>query len=126
MPLPASVARFNKQVTNRITPPFARHLPGFGIVVHQGRRSERTYRTPVNAFRRPGGYVFALTYGRDPDWVRNVLAAGWARLVTRGQEHVVTDPRIVNDPTRIAVPAPVRLVLRAIGVDDFLLVDATA
>ena len=126
MPLPASLARFNKKVTNRITTPFARHLPGFGIVVHQGRRSGRTYRNPVSVFRRSGGYVFALTYGRDPDWVRNVLAAGSAHLVTRGHERALTKPRIVNDPTRSAVPAPVRPVLRAIGVDDFLLADTVA
>ncbi len=125
MPLPASLARFNTKVTNRITTPFARHLPGFGIVVHQGRRSGRTYQNPVNAFRRPDGFVFALTYGRDPDWVRNVLAAGSAALVTRGHEQRVTNPRIVNDPTRSAVPAPVRPILGALGVDDFMLVDTS-
>ena len=126
MPLPASLARFNKKVTNRITTPFARHLPGFGIVVHQGRRSGRTYRNPVSVFHRSGGYAFALTYGRDPDWVRNVLAAGSAHLVTRGHERALTNPRIVNDPTRSAVPAAVRPVLRAISVDDFLLADTVA
>jgi hypothetical protein len=45
------VARFNPRVTNRITRPLARWLPGFGVVEHAGRRSGRRYRTPVNVFR---------------------------------------------------------------------------
>src|SRR4029453_19472431 len=63
MPLPPSVARFNKAATNRVTSRVADRLPGFGIVVHRGRRSGREYETPVNAFRRPGGYTIALTTG---------------------------------------------------------------
>ena len=62
-------------------------------------------------------------YGRDPDWVRNVLAAGSSTWSHAAMSAALTNPRIVNDPTRSAVPAPVRPVLAAIGVDDFLLAD---
>jgi hypothetical protein len=53
------VAHFNRRVTNRLTRPPARRLPGFGVVVHRGRKSGREYQTPVNVFETSGGYVVA-------------------------------------------------------------------
>jgi deazaflavin-dependent oxidoreductase (nitroreductase family) len=78
------VAAFNLAVTNRITSPFAARLPGFGILTHVGRKSGRVYRTPVNVFRAPEGFLIALTYGRESEWVRNVVTAGACQLETRG------------------------------------------
>ena len=75
MPAPRWLAEFNRSVTNRISRPLARRLPGFGVVVHTGRKSGREYRTPVNVFPRDGGYVIALTYGRNGEWVRNCWRA---------------------------------------------------
>jgi deazaflavin-dependent oxidoreductase (nitroreductase family) len=118
------LARFNRACTNHLTRRLAGHLPLFGVVVHTGRSSGRTYRTPVNVFETESGFRVALTYGRDAEWVRNVIHAGRARLVTSGREHVVVDPRIVNDPRRHHVPGPMRLVLALLRVDDFL--DLTA
>jgi deazaflavin-dependent oxidoreductase (nitroreductase family) len=123
MPIPAAVARFNRRVTNPLTRRFAGRLPGFAIVVHRGRSSGRVYRTPVNAFARPGGYVVALTYGPRADWVRNVLAAGECLLVVRGRRLRMTNPRVVHDPARHGMPPPVRLILGLVDVDDFLLLD---
>jgi len=122
MPLPRSIARFNRNVTNRLSGAVAGRLPGFGIVIHRGRRSDRTYRTPVNVFRRPGGFQFALTYGRG-DWVHNVLDAGEAALLTRGRIRRIANPVIVRDPRHGGFPLPVRLVLRAIRADDVLRAD---
>jgi deazaflavin-dependent oxidoreductase (nitroreductase family) len=120
VPLPRRLARFNRVVTNRITYPIARTLPGFGIVLHEGRKSGRAYRTPVNAFRTPTGYLIALTYGPDSDWTRNVLAAGGCRLLTRGKVVALTDPRIVRAERHDALPAVVRAVLGRINVRDYL------
>ena len=106
-------------VSNRVLGPLARVLPGFGVVIHRGRRSGREYRTPVNVFRTPDGYVVALTYGVG-DWARNVLAAGGCDLEIRRRVIRVVDPRLVRDPGRRAVPAPVRPVLAAIGVTEFV------
>lgn len=122
MPLPQGIARFNKVVTNRVAGVVAGRLPGFGIVTHRGRRSGRRYHTPVNVFRRPGGFVIALMYGGG-DWVANVLAAGEAEVRTRGRTHTVHNPRVVRDPTHPDVPTPVRRILRLLDVDEFLWVD---
>jgi|SRR5579864_7894597 len=115
-----SVAAFNLVVTNRITSRFAGRLPGFGILTHVGRKSGRVYRTPVNVFRAPEGFIIALTYGRDSEWVRNVVSAGACQLETRGVQYQLSSPTIVHDPTRRRFPIPVRIVLRLIGTDDFM------
>jgi deazaflavin-dependent oxidoreductase (nitroreductase family) len=94
-------------------------LPGFGVVIHRGRRSGREYRTPVNVFRTPDGYVVALTYGVG-DWARNVLAADGCDLEIRRRVVRLVDPRLVRDPSRRAVPAPVRPLLAVIGVTEFV------
>lgn len=120
MPLPRGVGRFNKSVTNRLTQAFAPRAPGFGMIVHRGRRSGRLYRTPVNAFRTADGYVFALTYGPEVDWVKNVLAAGEAELETRGRRIRLRLPRLVHDSSRRLVPPLVRVPLRLFHVADFL------
>jgi deazaflavin-dependent oxidoreductase (nitroreductase family) len=114
------VARANRRVTNRITGPFAKRLPGFGVIVHTGRKSKRQYRTPVNVFDAPGGYVVALTYGPDSDWVKNVLAAGGCGLERRGRTEQVTAPQLFRDEARREVPPVVRPVLRLFGVSDFM------
>ena len=114
------VAAFNLAVTNRITSLFAARLPGFGILTHLGRKSGRAYRTPVNAFRAPEGFLIALTYGRDSEWVRNVVAAGRCELETRGVRYQLSAPTIVHDPTRRRFPLFVRIVLGIIGANDFM------
>lgn len=114
------VARINRVVTNRVARPLAGRLPGFGVVRHRGRRSGRTYRTPVNIFPAPDGYVIALVYGAGTDWVRNVTAAGGCEVEIRGRRVSLTQPRIVRDETRQQVPAVVRPALRAVGAAEFM------
>src|SRR5688572_28869455 len=120
MPLPRSIARMNRRVTNHLLSGLATRLPWFGVVVHTGRRSLRQYRTPVNIFRRGDRYIIALTYGSNADWVRNVLADGGCTLETRGRALRLSRPRLFHDESRHAVPAPVRLILGLIKVSDFL------
>ena len=69
-------------------------MPGFGVVVHQGRRSGRLYQAPVNVFATEDGYVLALTYGPGTDWVKNVLVAGGCELRTRGRAIRLASPRL--------------------------------
>jgi deazaflavin-dependent oxidoreductase (nitroreductase family) len=126
MPLPRSVARFNRRATNRVLGPLARYLPTFAVVVHCGRASGQLYRTPVNVFPRPGGCVVALTYGPESDWVKNVLTAGGCTIETRGRTLAMTRPRLVHDEQRRALPPFVRLVVGRADVSDFLELDRAA
>src|SRR5262245_8080386 len=115
-----AIARFNKQVTNRITVRLAGWMPGFAIVTHTGRRTGRTYRTPVNVFRNGERYLFALTYGAQSDWVRNVLAAGRCGIETRRRTVALVAPERFTDPTRQLIPAPARWILALLSVNEFL------
>lgn len=120
MPIPRRVGRWNKAGLNRITKRLAPRVPGFGLVIHRGRRSGNVYQTPVNVFAAEDGYVFALTYGPDSDWVKNVLAAGGCELRTGGQVIRLTSPRLFHDESRRYIRPLERQVLRVIGVADFL------
>jgi len=120
MTIPKAVARFNAHVTNRVSRPFAGLLPGFAVVTHVGRRSGRMYQTPVNMFRDGERYVFALTYGADSQWVKNVMAAGGCEVRTKGTVVRLCEPRIFTDPDRRLVSGPVRVALGLLDVSDFL------
>ena len=117
---PRWVAAFNLAVTNRIIGPFATRLPGFGVITHVGRKSGRRYRTPVNVFRAPGGFLIALTYGPNSQWVQNVVAAGAAELETRRTKYRLSAPTLVHDPSRERFPLIVRIALRILGADHLL------
>ncbi len=117
---PRWVAAFNLKVTNRITAPFVTWLPGFGVITHIGRKSRRVFRTPVNVFPTPEGFLIALTYGPDSQWVQNVLAAGTAELETRRTKYHLSAPTVIHDPTRRRFPLIVRIALRILGATDFL------
>ena len=64
------------------------------VVEHLGRSSGRQYRTPVTPVPTPDGFIVALPYGPDSDWVRNVLAAGSATLVHDGERVPVDRPEV--------------------------------
>jgi deazaflavin-dependent oxidoreductase (nitroreductase family) len=114
------VAKFNLAVTNRITGVFAGRLPGFGILTHVGRKSGKVYRMPINVFREPGGFIIALTYSSQAEWVKNVLAAGRCELQTRGKNYQLTSPILGRDSSRRRFPVLVRVVLTLIGADEYL------
>jgi deazaflavin-dependent oxidoreductase (nitroreductase family) len=121
------LARFNRRGPNRIIRTFAGRLPPLAVVVHRGRRSGQRYRTPVAAFRLDDGYVVALFYGADRDWVKNVLAAGACTLERAGRQVELTEPRMlrVGDGMEL-VPAPVRMALRPLRVTRLLRLSTAA
>ena len=124
MPFPRALARFNRVVTNRVLGVVAPWVPPFAVVVHRGRSSGRTYRTPVWCFHRRGRFVMALTYGSRADWVRNVIAAGGCTLIRMGSERALTSPRVVQARSGHGlVPWVVVPPLRLFGAHEFLLLE---
>lgn len=120
MVLPRKVALLNKRFLNRVVVHLAPRLPGLAVLHHRGRRSGRRYAIPINVFIRGERYLFALTYGPGTDWLKNVKAAGRCTITHRGRVIALHEPRVFRDPQRSQVPAPVRLVLKQIGADQFL------
>ena len=96
MRLPQRLARFNRYVTNPVQRLWAGWAPGMGILEHVGRRSGRTYRTPLTVFSTAHGVAILLTYGPDRDWLKNLTAAGGGRLRRHGRTHAVCDHKVVT------------------------------
>ena len=122
--------RFRQVVNRYINPiagPVAKRLPGFAILTHRGRKSGRTYRTPINVFRRDNNYFFFLTYGSDVQWVKNVLATGACSIETRGRVVELVEPELITDPELRPAPPHVRFIERQIaGVTQYLRMRASS
>jgi deazaflavin-dependent oxidoreductase (nitroreductase family) len=108
---------FNKRVTNRVTMKIAglRYSP-ISIIRHVGRRSGKTYQTPVIVEPAADGFVFALTYGPDVDWYRNILAAGRATMRWHAKEYALEKSEPIECQAALrAFPQPFRFILRLVG-----------
>ncbi len=115
------VRRFVNRYMNPVMRPVVKKLPFFAIVTHRGRKTGRSYRTPVNVFRRGNEYFFFLTYGSDSQWVKNVLANGSCSIETRGRVVELVDPELITDPELRPAPPAVRFLERRIaGVTQYL------
>ena len=116
--------------TTRLALPFAgrRWNPLFSVVRHTGRRSGRTFETPVAARRVRDGFVVTLAFGPTAHWYRNLLAARGGVIRWREVDWKVGAPETMS--AEAAIPefrAIQRAGLRAAGIDGFLfLPDARA
>jgi len=121
MPFPMTIARSNRWVINPIARRFAGRLPPFAIVAHVGRVSGQGYRTPIMAFRTKHRFLIALTYGPATEWVRNVFAQGGCDLIYDSAQIPLIEPALETTAANSeALPAPVRLALRLMRVNDCL------
>jgi deazaflavin-dependent oxidoreductase (nitroreductase family) len=68
---------------------------GTAVFRHIGRQSGRAYQTPVVVARHDDEFLIALPYGPRTDWLRNVLAAGSAVIVSGGQSYEVGQPEVI-------------------------------
>ncbi|MBB5851167.1 nitroreductase/quinone reductase family protein [Amycolatopsis umgeniensis] len=116
MPIPRRWGR----VTKRLFNPRAIASGKYPVLIHVGRTSGKTHRTPLDAHPVEGGYLFIPVYGADSDWVRNVLAARGARLRIDGREVDLTAPRLVGEDE---LPAEVTRPPKLLRVTEFLRMD---
>lgn len=97
----------------------SRHSP-FAVVQHIGRRSGKTYSTPVIVIRDGDMFLFALTYGPQVDWYQNVLVAGQCDLQQRGQMFRLVAPSPLESRAAIpAFPLLLRWILRMRRTEHF-------
>lgn len=121
MPIPKPVTRFNRRVANPVIRRIAGRVPPLALLTHRGRRSGTIYRIPIMAFPSRNAFVIALTYGRDVDWLRNVLEAGGCELKYRGRRYVLDTPVLFErDPRTLSLPWLVRFILHRLKVTGFL------
>lgn len=111
------------RATNGLMLPLAgkRWNPIFSVVRHTGRRSGRTFETPVAARRVDGGFVLALAFGRGAQWYRNLRAAGGGVIRWRGAEYGVGAPEAIGTEEALATFNTVqRAGLRAADIDGYI------
>jgi deazaflavin-dependent oxidoreductase (nitroreductase family) len=126
MPLPRSVARFQRRFIHPLVRSIAAVAPGYGLLVHTGRKSGRSYRTPLNVFTVADGFAVVLAYGKDVDWLRNLRAAGAAEMIKRRKRYAISNPRIVSGAELGSrLPLYGRLIILGTRSPDVLLVDAS-
>jgi deazaflavin-dependent oxidoreductase (nitroreductase family) len=84
----------------RVTRPLALRSAGkrgsnTSVIRHVGRRSGRTYETPVVAVQHGDGFLIALPYGDRTDWLKNILAEGSATVISDGRSYDVDRPEVI-------------------------------
>ena len=104
MPAPVAPSRFVRivvrpmtKVLNPLIVRFAdrRHFPMAAQIQHVGR-SGKAYVTPATAHMHGDVILIALTFGNQPDWSRNVRAAGGCTIRINGRDYHATNPELLN------------------------------
>ena len=113
---------FVKHVINPILRNLTHSSRGhFALLYHVGRRSGKTYESPIMAFNARDGFVIVLTYGPDVDWLRNLQTAGQGKLLWHKQEYALQKPVFIDARTALPVLPPfIRFVLRLNGAKEFV------
>lgn len=113
---------FNKYIFNRIILTLAKSGRGpFSVVYHVGRRSGRTYRTPVLASYVGEMIIIPLSYGENVDWLRNVLAQGGCDILRKNERIGATKPEVIDSAATFAIlPEKRRELFERFKVDKFL------
>ena len=88
-----------RQLT-KVTRPLALRSAGkqgssTSVVRHVGRKTGRSYGTPVVAVDHDGTVYIALPYGERTDWLKNVLVTGSATVVSGGDRYDVDRPEVI-------------------------------
>ncbi|MBI9115024.1 hypothetical protein [Sanguibacter suaedae] len=127
MPMNRWVARAVDHVPAPLLLLVSSRTPPFATLRRTDRRTGRTRRTPVVAFRAPTGtertvhVAVALTDGPDAPWVREVEDAGRCELVRGGFRYVLTGVRKVRaDDEVTALPEQTRTLVHDLGVETLL------
>ena len=118
----SAIRTFNKRILNPVMLLAAGRRHWYAAKLHHvGRRSGRSYTTPVVAEPVPGGFVVPLPYGSGVDWLRNVQATGEAVIDLHGIPYAVDQPRVVPAAQVLPLVRPSRRrVWGRLGIESFL------
>jgi deazaflavin-dependent oxidoreductase (nitroreductase family) len=120
-----------RQANKRVLNPLMLHLAGrrhwyAARLEHVGRRTGRSYATPVVAWPVHGGFAIPLPYGPDVDWRRNLQATGSGVLQVNGVRHPIRDPRIVAVDDLPDLPPGWRALSQVYAIRQWLVVTTAA
>jgi deazaflavin-dependent oxidoreductase (nitroreductase family) len=112
---------FLTNTLNRVTTRVAHSGRGpFTLVRHVGRKTGKTYETPIIVARVPDGFIAELTYGPEVSWYRNVIAARGCVIIFKGTEYRIDriEPYPAKDGLR-AFGYPRLIVLKVLHRNEF-------
>jgi deazaflavin-dependent oxidoreductase (nitroreductase family) len=96
-----------KHTLNPVTLRAARSGRGpFSIVTSVGRKTGKTYETPIIVQPTEGGFMIELTYGDQVQWYRNVIAAGGCQITYRSAVYEINGIEAVDARTGLAAFSP--------------------
>ena len=104
MTFPRALARYTRGAVNTMTLHFAGHA-AFADLEHTGRKSGIVHHAPVRAFRTGETVVVGLNFGRQPDWYRNIKAAGTCRM-RPGREQLTLGPPALVPVEQVSKTCP--------------------
>jgi hypothetical protein len=79
----------------------------------------------VQAFHTPEGWVVGLAYDHNAPFALNILAAAGGEMTRAGRRLKVINPRRARREARELLPGWARLMMRVVGIEDYLQFDAT-
>jgi deazaflavin-dependent oxidoreductase (nitroreductase family) len=98
-----------------------RWMPVVGILRHRGRRSGRTYATPIGMRRLGDSFVIPRTFSDNAAWYLNIKAAGGANVKYLGRTYQLVEPEVVDYATaKPAFPRYELVQFRVIGINEYL------
>lgn len=119
----------------KVANPLIRRLAGrrlmstAALLRHRGRRSGKTYITPVGARVKGEVCLIPLASGTEADWCRNIRSAGRGQLRWKAREYELAAPVVLT--TELAgpflsqiYPVPLRLGFKMLGTKAFLRMEA--
>nr|HET6902308.1 nitroreductase family deazaflavin-dependent oxidoreductase [Ktedonobacteraceae bacterium] len=117
-----------KNVINRLTIRNAGSAKSpFAILRHVGRRSGKSFETPIMVAPLGEDFVLALTYGSKVDWYRNLQANGKGTLIWHGKSYTIEKLEPLD--RSIGLPAHhlhEQVILRILNVQHFVRVKVSA
>jgi deazaflavin-dependent oxidoreductase (nitroreductase family) len=111
------------RVLNPLGMPLARRVPPLALLHHRGRRSGRSYETPVQAYRTSDGWLVGLAYDHNAPFALNLLAAGEGEMTRAGRRYRITRPRRVGRQALELLPTLPAPQMRVVGIEEFLQFD---
>jgi deazaflavin-dependent oxidoreductase (nitroreductase family) len=112
------------RLLNPLVGPLTRRVPPLAVLHHRGRRSGRSYDTPVQAYSTSDGWLVGLAYDHNAPFALNLLAAGEGEMTRAGRRYRISQPRRVGREALKTLPALAALQMRPVGIAEFLQFDA--
>jgi deazaflavin-dependent oxidoreductase (nitroreductase family) len=72
------------------------------VLKHRGRKTGQEYAVPLAVIPTESTFIISLPWGRETDWVRNVLAAGRCTVRWKGTGYECSEPMFVDQEVALA------------------------